>query len=69
MPKKSPAILNRSDGETVVIRDPNYVSYPELSGPYQTIVKGKDEIHTTGEVWVEKGLIGDGVVCVFFLGL
>jgi hypothetical protein len=62
-PKETLVILKKPDGETVVIRDPDYVSYPDLSRPYWTIVKDKDEIHTTGEVWVEKGLSGDEVIC------
>ncbi|MEW6587204.1 MAG: hypothetical protein AB1442_16535 [Nitrospirota bacterium] len=56
-------MLKKPDGETVVVRDPDCVSYPDPSQPYWIIVKEKDEIRTTGEVWVEKNLSGNEVVC------
>ncbi|HAM51573.1 MAG TPA: hypothetical protein DCP92_13125, partial [Nitrospiraceae bacterium] len=55
--------LKKPDGETVVIREPNYISYPDPSHPYWTVVKEKTEIRTSGEVWVEKALKGSEVVC------
>ncbi len=55
--------LKKPDGETLVIQLPDYVGYPSESQPYWTIVKDKMEIHTTGEVWVEKSLKGNEVVC------
>ncbi len=55
--------LKKPDGETLVIQTPDFVGYPSPSQPYWTIVKDKLEIHTTGEVWVEKGLQGNEVVC------
>ncbi len=56
-------VLKKPDGETVVIHEPDYVSYPNPSQSYWTIVKDKTEIRTTGEVWVEKALRGNEVVC------
>ncbi|HXX56516.1 MAG TPA: hypothetical protein VEI96_00780 [Thermodesulfovibrionales bacterium] len=61
--KETLVILKKPDGETVVIRDPDFVSYPDASQPYWSIVKENNEIRTTGEVWVEKGLKGDEVFC------
>lgn len=55
--------LKKPEGETVIIREPDYVGYPNPSQPYWTIIKDTVEIHTTGEVWVEKALKGDEVVC------
>ena len=52
-PKETLVILKKPDGETVVIRDPDHVSYPEPSQPYWTIVKDKDKIHT-GQVGSKK---------------
>jgi hypothetical protein len=56
-------VLKKPDGETVVIREPDFVSYPNPSQPYWTIVKEKTEIRTSGEVWVEKAMRGNEVVC------
>lgn len=56
-------VLRKPDGETVVIREPDLVSYPEPARPYWTVVKEKTEICTSGEVWVEKALKGNEVVC------
>ncbi|MCL5024146.1 MAG: hypothetical protein M1497_12425 [Nitrospirae bacterium] len=56
-------MLRKPDGETMVVQEPDYVSYPDPSRPYWTIVKEKSEIRTSGEVWVEKALKGDEVVC------
>ncbi len=55
--------LKKPDGKTLVIQSPDYVSYPNPSQPYWIIVKDKLEIRTTGEVWVERALKGDEVVC------
>lgn len=62
-PKETLAVLKKPDGETVVIPDPDFVRYPDASQPFWTIVKGETEIRTTGEVWVEKALKGNEVVC------
>ncbi|HET6515324.1 MAG TPA: hypothetical protein VFG09_09220 [Thermodesulfovibrionales bacterium] len=56
-------VLKKPDGETVVIREPDYVTYPDASQPYWTVVKDKTEIRTSGEVWVEKALVGNEVIC------
>lgn len=55
--------LKKPDGETLVIQEPDYVVYPSASQPFWTVVKDKLEIHTTGEVWIEKALKGNEVVC------
>ncbi len=62
-PKEVLVALKKPDGETMVVREPDYVGYPNPSQPYWTIVKEKTEIHTTGEVWIEKSLKGNEVVC------
>jgi hypothetical protein len=62
-PKEILVMLKKPDGETVVVREPDYVDYPEPSRPYWTVVKEKTEIRTTGEVWIEKALKGNEVVC------
>lgn len=56
-------IVKKPDGETIVIRDPEYLSYPDSSQPYWVIVKDKNEIRTTGQVWVESVLGGNEVIC------
>ncbi len=62
-PRETLVVLKKPDGETVVIPDPDFVGYPDVSQPYWTIVKGNKEIRATGEVWVEKALKGNEVVC------
>lgn len=56
-------VLRKPDGETVTIHEPDFVGYPSPSQPYWTIAKEKTEIHSTGEVWIEKKLSGNEVVC------
>ncbi len=62
-PKVTLVVIKKPDGGTMVIHDPDFVSYPDAAQPYWTIVKDKEEIRTTGEVWVEKALRGDEVFC------
>jgi hypothetical protein len=62
-PKEILVAMKKPDGETVLIHEPDVVRYPESSQPFWTIVKGKTEIRTNGEVWVEKALEGDEVIC------
>ena len=61
--KGTVAMLRKPGGETVVVHDPDHVSYPDPSQPYWIVVKGRNEIRTTGEVWIEKSLTGNEVVC------
>jgi len=61
--KVTRVILKKPDGETLVIEDPDYVGYPDASQPYWSVVKEKNEVRTTGEVWIEKTLLGSEVVC------
>ena len=61
--KETRVLLKKPDGGTLVISDPDFVGYPDASQPYWTIVKGKTEIRATGEVWVEKALKGNEVLC------
>ncbi len=61
--KELVVILKKPNGETMVIKGPDFVSYPNPSQPYWTVVKDKEEIRTSGEVWVEKALKGNEVVC------
>lgn len=56
-------VLKKPGGETVVLHDPDYVSYPDSTQPYWVIVKDKTEYRTSGEVWVEKAQRGNEVVC------
>lgn len=62
-PEETLVVLKKPDGGTMVIAEPDFVGYPDASQPYWTIVKGKTEIRANGEVWVEKTLKGDEVVC------
>jgi hypothetical protein len=61
--KETRVVLKKPDGGTVEISDPDLVKYPDASQPFWSVVKGKDEIRTTGLVWVEKTLQGDEVIC------
>jgi hypothetical protein len=62
-PKETLVVLKKPGGETVVIPDPDFVGYPDAAQPYWTVVKGTTEIRANGEVWVEKALKGDEVIC------
>ena len=44
--KETPVVLKKSNGETIMVRNPDHVSYPDPSQPYWVIVKDKDEIRT-----------------------
>jgi len=61
--KETVVVLKKPNGETLVVHDPDHVTYPDSSQPYWIIVKDKNEIRTTGEVWVERALAGNEVVC------
>lgn len=61
--KVTRVILKKPDGETLVIQNPDYVGYPDASQAFWSVVKEHHEIRTTGEVWVEKTLLGSEVVC------
>lgn len=62
-PKVKQVMLKKPGGETIEIRNPDYVGYPDPSQPFWTIVKDNDEIRTSGEVWVESTLSGNELVC------
>lgn len=56
-------IVKGVEGGTRTIHNPDFVGYPDASQPFWTIIKDKEEIRTTGEVWIERELAGDEVFC------
>jgi hypothetical protein len=61
--EETAVMLKKPNGETVVIQNPDRLDYPDNAKPYWRIVKGGEEICTTGEVWVEKPFIEGKLVC------